>query len=389
MSLKILNIDDKCTGCGACVSVCPKNALSLKYDSEGFYYPSLNEAACINCGLCERSCQALSVEESLVGKKRHYFMAKANDKDVVKASSSGGAFSVLANLVIKRGGVVYGARYNYDLERLEQASTETCSIKELRKSKYIESYTGKIYKDVYDNLKSGKTILYVGTPCQIEGLTQYLAIKRADITNLIRVRFICHGVPSNQFFTEYKHYEEKKHKSRIVAIDFRPKIRGWRNSDWKMVFENNEVEQGPYNHYYYYYYYYFQSSDILRKSCYSCARVLNDCTDITIADFWGIHKYKPENKDQEGISLIITHSQKSLDLLKGLDEFEFIEEIPESAISYIKREVEERKGMWDSRDVFMKQVRKYGYMKAVRKRSGFTILKTRVKAKIRNFIKGK
>ena len=387
MSLKILNIDDKCTGCGACVSVCPKDALSLKYDPEGFYYPSLNESACISCGLCERSCQALCEDDSREEENRHYFMAKAIDKKIVKESSSGGAFSVLADFVIKQGGVVYGARYNYGLERLEQASTQTCSIKELRKSKYIESYTGSIFRNVYDDLKSGKTVLYVGTPCQIEGLSQYLAIKRADITNLIRVRFICHGVPSNQFFTEYKHYEEKKHKSKIVAIDFRPKIRGWRYSDWKMVFENNEVDQGPYTHYYYYYY--FQSSNILRKCCYSCARVLNDCADITIADFWGIHKYKPENKDQEGISLIITHSPKSLVLLKGLDEFEFIEEIPENAISYIKREVNSRKGLTEAREKFMKQVRESGYMKTAKKHSGMTIFKTRFKAKIRNLIKGK
>ncbi len=386
MSLKILDIKDTCTGCGACVSVCPKDALCLEYDNEGFYYPSLNESACINCGLCERSCQVFDNDHAEENIQRHHFMAKAKDKAIVAKSSSGGAFSMLADYVLKQGGVVYGARYNFETERLEQASTETCTIDELRKSKYIESYTGEIFRSVYENLKSGKIVLYVGTPCQVEGLTQYLKIKRADFSNLIRVRFICHGVPANKFFTEYKHYEEKKHKSKMVSFDFRPKIRGWRASDWKMIFENNVVDQGPYNHYYYYYY--FQSSNVLRKSCYSCGRVIDDCTDITIADFWGINKYRPQNQDQEGISLIITHSAKALQILENVDGFDIMEAIPENAVDYIKREVNDRKGMDDKREDFMKLVRQNGYMNSVKKLSGFAIFKIRLKAKIRKFIKG-
>lgn len=387
MSLRILDIRDTCTGCGACVSVCPKDALHLAYDDEGFYFPQLNESACVNCGLCERSCQILNKNVCRFGDcERHYFMAKADDKAIVRKSSSGGAFSMLADVVLSLRGVVYGARYNFELERLEQASTETCSLDELRKSKYIESYTGTIFKDVYDNLKDNRTVLYVGTPCQIEGLTQYLKIKRADTSNLIRVRFICHGVPANKFFTEYKRYEEKRHKSKMIALDFRPKIRGWRFSDWKMTFNNNVVDQGPYNHYYYYYY--FQQSNVLRKSCYSCHRVLDDCADITIADFWGIKKYRPENKDQEGLSLIITHTNKVWNLVKNIGRFEIMEEIPESSVDYIKREVVDRKVMIKSREEFMKRVRKDGYMKTVKKLSGFTILKARFKTRLRKLIKG-
>jgi len=387
VDLRILHIDDKCTGCGACISICPKNALTLLGNSEGFYYPKLDENACINCHLCERACQVFEPAPESDRSTRINYMAKAKDPRVVSASSSGGAFSMLASKILSEGGVVYGARYDYTDERLVQDSTDNCTLDALRKSKYIESYTGEVFKEVGEHLRSGRKVLYVGTPCQIEGLAKYLQEKRIDRDNLLLAQFVCHGVPSNNFFTEYKRYEEKKHKSKIVAFDFRPKIRGWRNSDWKMIFENGKVVQGPYYYYYYYYYYYFQSSNILRKSCYSCHRVLTETPDITIGDFWGIHKYQPENKDNEGISLIIAHNAKANDILQSIDGFEYLEEIPQSALEYITREVNERSNKSMIREHFMKEVLKVGYMNAAKKQSGRVIFKMKTKNEIRNFIK--
>ena len=239
MLLKILHIEDTCTGCGACVSTCPKHALTLSYDREGFYYPQIDIDKCVNCHVCENSCHVLNAQvpasPSLNFKA---YMIKAKDKDVVRKSSSGGAFTLLANIILEDGGIVYGARYNYDKERLEHCSSDKCSMDELRKSKYIESFLGETFKDVREQLLTGRKVLFCGTPCQIEGLHYYLETKKTDTSNLLLVRFICHGVPANQFFTEYKHYEEKKHKSKMISFDFRPKTNGWRSSDWKMTFAN-------------------------------------------------------------------------------------------------------------------------------------------------------
>ena len=384
MSLRILNIEDTCTGCGACVSSCPKQALNLSYDKEGFYVPHLDPEKCISCKICEKSCHVLNSEvPSEPSFNYKAYMIKAKDKAIVSKSSSGGAFSLLANQILSEGGVVYGARYNFENERLEHSSSDKCSMDELRKSKYIESYMGDTFKEVRDQLLSGRKVLFCGTPCQVEGLQHFLTIKKTDTTNLLLVRFICHGVPANQFFTEYKHYEERKHKSKIISFDFRPKTNGWRSSDWKMIFANGKEEIGPY--YYYYYYYYFQMSNILRRSCYSCKRVFHEVADITIGDFWGIYTYRPENKDEEGISLMFVHNEKALAILPHIQDNCSIEDIPQTAVSYIYREVHDREKVISERYELGASIVEYGYMHIAIRRLRSLIMKR----KLSDFIKTK
>lgn len=386
MPLNILHIEDTCTGCGACVSSCPKQALSLSYDKEGFYYPHLDIDKCVNCHVCENTCHVLnSVVPSSPSLNYKAYMIKAKDKDVVRKSSSGGAFTLLANKILEDGGIVYGARYNFDKERLEHCSSDKCSMDELRKSKYIESYLGKTFKDVREQLLTGRKVLFCGTPCQIEGLHYYLETKKTDTSNLLLVRFICHGVPANQFFTEYKHYEEKRHKSKMISFDFRPKTNGWRSSDWKMTFANGREEKGPY--YYYYYYYYFQLSNLLRRSCYSCKRVFHEKADITIGDFWGIHSYRPDNKDQEGISVMLLHNEKAESLLPLIQNNCSLEEIPITAVNYIYREANERSDKLLERKELSSEIPKQGYMPIAKKRLGALILKRKVSDVIKSRIK--
>ena len=202
MPIKILHIDEQCTGCGACVSTCAKEAIELKYDAEGFYYPSLNLEKCVNCKLCEKACHIIcdTIEIHKIVRDYTPYMLKANNKSIVMQSSSGGIFSLLSEKVLAEGGVVYGARYNYELERLEHCSTDNCSIDELRKSKYIESYLGNTFTDVRKQLQSGRKVLFCGTPCQVKGLKTYLTSRKTNTESLLTIRFICHGVPSNNFF---------------------------------------------------------------------------------------------------------------------------------------------------------------------------------------------
>ena len=386
MPLNILHIEDTCTGCGACVSSCPKHALTLSYNKEGFYYPQIDIDKCVNCHVCENTCHVLNAEvPSSPSLNYKAYMIKAKDKDVVRKSSSGGAFTLLANKILEDGGIVYGARYNFDKERLEHCSSDKCSMDELRKSKYIESYLGKTFKDVHEQLLTGRKVLFCGTPCQIEGLHYYLKTKKTDTSNLLLVRFICHGVPANQFFTEYKHYEEKRHKSKMISFDFRPKTNGWRSSDWKMTFANGSEEKGPY--YYYYYYYYFQLSNLLRRSCYSCKRVFHEIADITIGDFWGIHTYRPDNKDQEGISVMFLHNEKAESMLPLIQNNCSLEEIPLTAVKYIYREANDRSDKLLERKELCSEIQKQGYMPIAKKRLGALILKRKVNDSIKSRIK--
>lgn len=349
---------EKCTACGACASRCPRNAIKLSSDEEGFYIPSIDENLCIECKLCEKACHVLNVlhEEYKGGVP---YMVKAHEKPLLKKSSSGGVFSLLSEVVMNEGGVVYGARYNYSTEILECLSTNDCNIEELRKSKYVESYMGTTFRSIVEKLKANRPVLFCGTPCQCRGLHHYLNTCKCSMEKLILVRFICHGVPSNLFFQDYKHYVEKQYKSKARYIDFRPKDFGWRTQNLRIEFENGKIlkEKHTCNIYLKNFY----SSDMLRKSCYECSCLNENCADLTIADFWGIHFFRPENKDQEGVSLVVCHSDKGQNYLNQIADKCEMEQLPSSAIEYIyKRGGFENKMI--NRPRLMERVRQEGYM---------------------------
>ena len=362
MPIKILHIDEKCTGCGACVSTCAKGALTLKYDREGFYYPVLDQDKCVDCKLCEKACHALADENKTQEIVRDYtpYMLKAQDKSIVMQSSSGGVFSLLADKVLSEGGVVYGARYNYELERLEHCSTDNCTIEELRKSKYIESYLGNTFSDVRKQLQSGRKVLFCGTPCQVKGLKKFLESRKTATENLQTVRFICHGVPANKFFTEYKHWKEKKVGSKITHIDFRPKTRGWSHSNMLLKFANGKTIDEAFMENYYYYYYYFQINNSLRKSCYHCHLIEESFSDYTIADFWGLFKYAPGTTEEEGISLVLAHTQQAKEQLQQLDCT--IKELPQQAVEYIYKDAKTKSNIYENRKATMAEILQIGYM---------------------------
>lgn len=383
MNLKILDIREQCTACGACVSVCAKEALTLQPTQKiGFYYPVLDESRCVECHLCEKICHVLSSNHN-EEVDRHPFLLKAKDKSLLKRSSSGGAFSLLATKVLVDGGIVYGAAYNYEVEKLEESSTERVDLDALRKSKYIESYCGNIFKDVEQKVREKKKILFCGTPCQIKGLRHYLTTKHCDASNILLVQFLCHGVPSNQFFTEYKHWLEKQCKVKIMDMDFRSKKYGWRT---------------PYYYYYYgtgsktirgdatYYMSAFFKYYMLRDSCYGCTIFDQGYADLTIADFWGLSRYDPSNKDNEGISLAITHNEKANQMLLSLGDVADIQELPLSAIEYTRRPHKHVKEQLTRKKMMEEHVFNEGYMPYMEKLLAKDVRKGWIKDIIAKFL---
>lgn len=380
MNLKILEIKQQCTACGACVSVCPKDALTLEPDLHfGFYYPQVNQEKCIECHLCEKTCHVISDVKGAFTERKPY-MLKANDKVLLKQSSSGGAFSLLAEDVLKEGGIVYGAAYDFEHEKLVETSTDVVTIDELRKSKYIESFCGNIFRDVEAKLKKGRTVMFCGTPCQIKGLSHYLAQKKCPTEQILLVQFLCHGVPANKFFTEQKHWLEKRCKGKITAMDFRSKKYGWRRG------------------YYYYYYYgtgsrtvrgdttYYMSAFnkyyMLRDSCYGCTIFDQGYADITIADFWGLFRYDPQNKDNEGLSLLIAHNdkgQKSVEVLKNVSVFA---ELPLSAIDYTRKPHRHVKESLQKKRMMEREIAQQGYMPYMEKILKKPVMKAKFKDRI-------
>ncbi len=339
-TLKIFEIKNDCTGCGACIAACSKHCLSLTYDEEGFLYPKGKMTNCINCHKCERVCHVLNgsvaknYEKPVWWNRSKPFMFINNETDLRLKSTSGGAMSVFADYIIEQGGVMFASHYNGKQKRLEYSSTDEYPLGVFRKSRYIESNTNNVYSKLKEELVHGRKVLFVGTPCQVSGLKQFLGARSND-DRLLTINFVCHGVPSNEIF--HMHVERKYHKNELDNVDFRYKDNrhGWHQMYLKLYNKDKDVLI-PYGADEFYRS--FCKNDLLRRSCYSCTYLFNDYADITIADFWGVTRYNKDKDDNKGISLVILHNKKAEQLLSLLVNGGECRSLPYNAIDYLLQE---------------------------------------------------
>jgi len=313
---------NQCCGCSACVQKCPKNAISLKEDEEGFFYPIVNKEKCINCGLCKKVCPFINYEvEQKENYPKAYAVKNKINKDILN-SSSGGVFIAIAKYIIKENGVVFGAAYdeNNNVNHISVEREE--DLFKLQGSKYVQSNILNTFKDAKESLDKGKKVLFSGTPCQIRGLKNFLL---KDYDNLITCDLVCHGVPSQKLFKTYLKSLEEKYQKKIKKYDFRNKDKkGWGLTakvtfeDGKSKYINSDFDS---------YYSNFLDCNTYRESCYNCKfTTTNRNTDITLADYWGILSIHNDFYDEKGVSLILVNSKSGLDLLNNIaDNIELIE----------------------------------------------------------------
>ena len=287
----------KCCGCGACVSICPRQCIVLKKDdTEGFLYPEVDSSLCCHCDACERVCPMLNDNASL--KPLYVIACRNEDKDVRISSSSGGIFSSLAEHIISKGGVVFGVRFSDDFGKAifcEISNTSDISL--LRGSKYMQAETTNIYSLVRERLHQERLVLFSGTPCQIRALRLYLG-QDAHSSLLYCVDIICHGVPSSEVWRRYLHNEIGNQIPSHVS--FRDKTTGWKN--FSMVIKT-PTEAYSCVHRDDLYMQSFLRNVNLRPSCYNCqTKNGRSGADLTIGDFWGIPS---EADDDKGISQVL------------------------------------------------------------------------------------
>lgn len=314
-----------CTGCSACDAACPHGAISMEKSFEGFYIPEIDGSLCTRCGLCDRTCPVLEPLSPVAASVGSYAVVN-QDWEVRKESSSGGVFTALAQQVIGRGGVVFGAGYDEGFAVAHHWTEDEKGLADFRGSKYTQSRVGSCFKECRDFLKSGRLVLFSGTPCQIAGLVAFL---RKPYENLILVDFICHGAPSPKLWQEYKKFHEKKSAARIVRTASRRKDCGWKQFSLAFVFADASEYCRPLDRDWYLQL--FLRDMCLMESCYRCGfKTQPGCrrpSDITLADFWGVQHEFPELDDDKGTSLVVVHSPKGKTLIERLDGC-LVKEIP-------------------------------------------------------------
>ena len=251
------------------------------------------------------------------------------DSEIRMHSSSGGVFSALAAYVFSLGGVVYGVAMSEDCYSAEFiAVSEPAGLERLRGSKYLQADTGNAYRQVLQDLLAGKTVLFAGTGCQVNGLKCFLG---QAYDRLICVDMICHGVPSPSLWKAYVRHQERKLGGKIKTVDFRCKDAGWKDFGMKVSLEGPgnacqryaSKDNDPYMQM-------FLRNMCLRPSCYACAAKKMKLSDLTIADFWGIEKAAPEMDDNKGTSLIIVRTERGKEVFHAASGALDYKEIPYS-----------------------------------------------------------
>ena len=340
----MLTVDyEKCTGCGACVQRCPKRCISWTEREFGFRYPQIDKDACVNCGQCEKVCP---IDKALeVSAEQKAYAAVHKDDEVLAKSTSGGAFTAIADAVFAQGGIVYGAAMLDGMQVKHIRTSGKDDFEGLRSSKYLQSDTGTTYQMVEQDLKQGKTVLYSGTPCQIDGLKNFLG---KDYENLYTVDIVCHGVGSQAYFDKYMDYARERY-GKIKALRFRSKeYAGW-SCCGVVVASSDCLKKIPYRDFDNYYYSYFLSGDIYRKSCYSCKYAnTNRVGDFTLGDYWGVEALNLPLQTKNGCSLLLVNNRHAMLLLDEIESLDRVETTVEQA-AHCNKQLNAPSKLMDSR----------------------------------------
>ena len=308
---------NECTGCTACMSACPVNAITMKADNTGFLFPIIDENVCVKCGICSKVCPVIN---SVVKEKEFYpkaYIVQNKDDKVRFQSTSGGFFSLIAEEIIKLGGVVFGASYDKNFVVCHSYVTKVEDLSKFRNSKYVQSEVRNTYFETKMFLKNQRLVCYSGTPCQIAGLLNYLGEK---YDNLVTIDLVCHSVPSPLIFKKYIEYQSKKYGIPDTIV-FRDKTLGYSFST--MAFYKKNISKSFYRE--------GSESDIWfraflggfcdRDSCYNCTfQKWPRNSDFTIWDCFKVNKLNKNFDDNKGTTSAIAWTDKAQNIILSLNK---------------------------------------------------------------------
>lgn len=281
-------------------------------DREGFAYPEVDRAKCVNCGLCSSACPSL--HPAIPRRPQVVLAAAAKDEGIRSASSSGGAFSALARAVLRRGGVVYGAGFDGNWDVAHRCVETEDGLAALRGSKYVSSRIEGVYSDVAARLAGGREVLFSGTPCQVKALRNFL---RRDYEKLLTVEVVCYAVPSPKAWQSYLRRRRDGGPRTIAGINLREKSGGWNRYSVHLRFADGGEYRAE------------RAQDAFmlafgvglstRPGCARCRmRSFRSGADISIGDFWGVAESHPSLDDDRGVSAVFAHTEKGVAALESV-----------------------------------------------------------------------
>lgn len=323
---------DMCCGCEACANSCPIKCISMEMDQEGFLYPNVDGQKCILCGKCRKSCPVINNTEEKPFQQKGY-LVQHNNSRILQESTSGGAFTAIAEYVLKNNGVVFGAAFSKCWEVRHIAIENIEELYQLRNSKYVQSSIGDTYQQVLKHLKNGRFVCFSGTPCQIEGLLTFLS---NDYEKLLTVDIVCHSVPSPGLWKRYVDYLTDRLQTRVQSIKFREKVYGYKYSVL-VLRDNNEkiqyaegIDTDPYMRAFF--------SDVsVRPSCYNCQfKKRYRKSDFTIWDCFNAYDFSKKMDNNKGTTRVLIHTDKGDEIFEEIKEqFQYVKVQPDKLVNNV------------------------------------------------------
>lgn len=354
-----------CCGCTACMSVCPKAAIEMKEDFEGFLYPELDESKCINCGLCEKVCP-IEKPPQLNETIHRCVVSRNKDLEVLEESTSGGFMDALAEHMISAyRGQVCGVAFNEDFIPIHEIATNCQEIKKFRNSKYAQSVLENIFSQVKQLLQQEIYVLFIGTPCQVAGLKSFL---RKDYDTLVTADLVCRSIPSPKLWREYIQWQEQRYKSKVVKVSCRKKTYGYHSGALEIEFANGRHYAG--SNRVDYFMKCFHKDVCSRPSCYDCKfKTLHRCSDFTVFDSWKPNEIAtlPDGDDDRGYSNVLVHSPKGKLILEQMKNVVVLDADLEKMMSFTGGMERTSVVRRSERDDFYHSLTKKGFQRTAQK----------------------
>lgn len=353
---------DRCNGCEACETICPKEAISMVRDEDGFFFPHINEELCINCGACGKICP---VDNVIPFRKIDYndnlaYGGYDINSETLHTSSSGGFFGVLAKYILSMNGLIYGVVFSEDYRNVFYSSTDDVSLEKMRGSKYVTAQKNNIYIQVKKSVENGRPVLFVGLPCEIAAL--YSILKR-DYDNLLTCELICAGTSSYNLLDAQLDWLEKRYNGKVSKFSFRYKKYGW--VPYSICYINNDGKK------------YAEMFDktifgvgmkyAKRKACFNCRfKDLQRVADFTIGDFWNIDR-TADYYNEDGTSVVFVRTKKAEQYLNQLYDFKKVKVDANIAQAGNMQQLKYPAGVPDKREQYLRCLRESGGMSAYKK----------------------
>ena len=355
----------ECTACMACFCVCRQNAINITEDDFGFKFPMIDLNLCNNCGLCRNVCPEIN---PVIGNdSKETYAAYSSILENRMSSASGGVASEIANIILDQGGVVYGCAELSTLDIAHKKIDFKENANQLKGSKYVQSDMKNTIGEVLNDLKTGRIVLFTGTPCQVAGLKNSL---KHEYENLYTVDLVCHGVPSQKFLKEDVDFKLKSNHKENNLNDCQTSFR--RKNEGKIeyglfikdkktgseILSFNEKEDAFIDAFLY--------GMSFRESCYRCKYATKErVSDITICDFWGLGEMKTLKFIKKGgVSGVIINTDKGKKLFENCENNFVVELRSKEELMKMNGQLREPFNRPRYRNLFLSLCKKYGFVEA-------------------------